>query len=166
MNLTQGEGELPSENVSQVSTTRDVELPPRKTVSNIFENIQLPDLSPLVARLKEKFRSSNPSFRKSLFRLAACLLITFILLTVYLSGSKICKNGQTRSSSCFALGLCSNRNQPQDSLASKMKNYVICPVHGVLDRVISKTSLVFTGLEDPFGAGSMLPGIDLSVFIF
>ena len=133
--------------------------PPRK--------FKLPQISIDFAPLKKRFSGLRiVSYKPIFYKLFIAFVISFVFLTVYLSGSKLCKPGQSRRTSCLALGLCSNRNDQQNSIANKIRTNVICPFHNVVDQVVSKTSAVITGSEDPFGAESMVPGIDLSVLIF
>ena len=133
--------------------------PPRK--------FKLPRISIDFSQVKKKFASSGPaSCKPLLYKLLITFVVTFICLTVYLSGSRLCKPAQSRKTSCLALGLCSNRNDPHSSIAYKIKSNVICPFHNVVDHVVSKTSAAITGSEDPFGAESMVSGIDLSALIF
>ena len=139
----------------------------KEAAAKPMRKFKLPHISVDFTELKKKLANYRVlSYKPVLYKLFIAFVISFIVLTVYLSGSKLCKPGQSRRTSCLALGLCSNRNEPQNSIANKIKSNVICPIHNVMDQVVSKTSAAIMGSEDPFGTESWVPGIDLSVLIF
>ena len=132
----------------------------------VLQKIKLPEVSIDFFQLKKLAASRATLYKPALCKITIVFVLSFIFLTVYLSGTRLCKPRASQKTSCLALGLCSNRNDPHGSLANKIKSNIICPLHNVVDHVVEKTSAAITGSEDPFGTESMVPGIDLSVLIF
>ena len=138
----------------------------RTSTAKHQRKLKLRQLFIAFSQLKNKFTSSCVlSWKPVLYKLIIAFVVSFICLTVYLSGSGLCEQEQSRKTSCLALGLCSNRNDPHGSIANKIKSNVICPFHKVVDHIVSTTSAAITGSEDPFGTDSMVPVIDPSVLI-